>query len=243
MNQPIAPGSEEWKSHAGQTCIQQEKEKHERRGTCNLKPLINLQDLNNETNRSGEGIVIGGIHPILYKKHADDPRISVNRCRVVYNAPRANTTQSGLNVHTLYNEISSAPVTFQGARASRAIGAPKGFVTSTRDAMEAYLLANIRRKAPPRTFIALPSCFWPRSALRLNAFDVSLVVDLLRRLNAFDVTPDFVIIPPPVDYPGGWICFVRRSARGGANLGQHGTSTLGGGSVRADGFPRGGSLL
>merc|ERR1711965_908494 len=95
-------------------------------------------------------------------------------------------------------------------------------------------------------------------------------------------TPRFVIISPPVDYPGGWICFVRRLARGCAKfsttwtinpgwlcvvrnanhftkgcgsalsdglprgvpiLGQHGTSTLGGGSVRADGFSQGGSLL
>ena len=24
-----------------------------------------------------------------------------------------------------------------------------------------------------------------------------------------------------MDYPGGWICFVRRPARGGANLVQH----------------------
>ena len=88
--------------------------------------------------------------------------MSGNRCRIVYNAPRAKTSLSGLSVHTLYNEVSSAPVTFQGARAARAVGALKGFLTSTRDAMEAYLQASLKRKGSPRTFIALPRCFWPR---------------------------------------------------------------------------------
>ena len=123
VNQPIAPGSVEWKSASGQECIETEKNKHERRGTWNLNTVIELTDLIKETNASGEIVVLGGIHPILYKKQSEDPNISVNRCRIVYNAPQARTTQSGLNVHVLYNENSSAPETFQGARASRAVGA------------------------------------------------------------------------------------------------------------------------
>ena len=162
VNQPIAPGSAEWKSSAGQDCIDKERCKHERRGTWNLKPVIELPKLMEETQATGEVVVLGGIHPILYKKHAEDPNIAVNRCRIVYNAPQARTTQSGLNVHVLYNEISPAPVTFQGARASRAVGALRGFITSTRDAMEAYMQASLKRKGSPRTFIALPRCFWPK---------------------------------------------------------------------------------
>ena len=124
-----------------------------------MDSVIELTSLIEETKVPGEVVALGGIHPILYKKHAEDLKISVNRCRIVYNAPQAKTSQSGLNVHTLYNEISSAPVTFQGARASRAVGALRGFVTSTRDAMEAYLQASLKHKGSPRTFIALPRCF------------------------------------------------------------------------------------
>ncbi len=98
----------------------------------------------------------------MHEKHAEDPNIAVNRCRIVYNAPQARTTQSGLNVHVLYNEISSAPVTFQGVRASRAVDALRGFITCTRDAMEAYLQASLKRKGSPRTFIALPRCIWSK---------------------------------------------------------------------------------
>ena len=115
-----------------------------------------------ETQATGEVVVLGGIHPILYKEHPEDPNIAVSRCRIVYNAPQARATQSGLNVHVLYNEIFSAPVTFQGARAARAVGALRGFITSTRDGMEAYLQASLKSKGCPRTFIALPRCFWPK---------------------------------------------------------------------------------
>ena len=37
VNQPIAPGSAEWQSAAGQECIQTERNKHERRGTWIFK--------------------------------------------------------------------------------------------------------------------------------------------------------------------------------------------------------------
>ena len=69
----------------------------------------------------------------MYEKNSEDKEKAQLRARAVFTAPRARTS-SGLDPHTLYNEISSAPVTFQGSRSCRAVGALKGFVTSTRDA-------------------------------------------------------------------------------------------------------------
>ena len=66
------------------------------------------------------------------------------RCRIVYTAPRAYSS-SGLDVHDLYDEISSSPITFQGSRALRAYAALKGFVLSSRDATSAYLQAKLQR--------------------------------------------------------------------------------------------------
>ena len=126
-----------------------------------MKSVIELGDLYKMHNATGENIIVGGIHPIVYVKHAEDPKMAKHRCRIVYSAPRARPTEQGLHVHVLYNEVSSAPVTFQGARCARAVGALNGFITSTRDAMEAYLQAPLKRKNSARTFIALPQCFWP----------------------------------------------------------------------------------
>ena len=97
----------------------------------------------------------------MYEKHAEDPNKSILRVRIVYPQPRARTS-SGLVAHTLYQEVSSAPVTFQSIRAARAAGALKGFITSTRDAEDAYLQAKLGGRAnAAETWVALPQAFWP----------------------------------------------------------------------------------
>ena len=89
------------------------------------------------------------------------PNKSVLRVRIVYTQPRARTS-SGLDAHTLYQKVSSAPVTFQNIRAARAAGALKGFMTSTRDAEDAYLQAKLDGRAnTAETLVALPQAFWP----------------------------------------------------------------------------------
>ena len=126
-----------------------------------LGKVVELHDLLKETRETGEEIILGGIHPIMYEKHSEDVKRALIRARVVFTAPRAKTN-SGFDPHTIYNEITSAPVTFQAARASRAVGALRGFVESTRDADSAYLQANLKRKGSLRTFVALPQNFWPK---------------------------------------------------------------------------------
>ena len=96
----------------------------------------------------------------MYEKHSEDIKLAEVRCRVVFTAPRARTN-SGFDPHTIYNEVSSAPVTFQAARACRAVGALRGFVESSRDAEVAYLQASLKRPGSLRTFVALPESFWP----------------------------------------------------------------------------------
>ena len=114
-----------------------------------------------ETRQTGEEVVLGGVHPVMYEKNSEDKEKAQLRARAVFTAPRARTS-SGLDPHTLYNEISSAPVTFQGSRSCRAAGALRGFITSTRDAETAYLQAELKRKNSARTFVALPKSFWPK---------------------------------------------------------------------------------
>ena len=97
VNVPIAPNSAEWKRPDGQSCIHAERLKHERRDTWNLKSVIELSDLHKNCNATGETIIVGGIHPIVYLKHAEDPKMAKYRCRIVYSAPRATTTQQGLH--------------------------------------------------------------------------------------------------------------------------------------------------
>jgi len=162
VNKPVAANSPEWKSKAGQSALQDERQKHEKKGTWLCDKVVELSELLKETRASGEEVIIGGVHPVMYEKHSEDPKHAMLRARVVFTAPRARTS-SGLDPHTLYNEISSAPVTFQGARTCRAVGAVKGFITSTRDAETAYLQAELKRKNSARTFVALPRCFWPES--------------------------------------------------------------------------------
>ena len=63
---------------------------------------------------------------------------------------------------TMKSAALQSPSRVRGVRCARAVGALKGFVTSTRDATEAYLQASLKRKNSARTFIALPQCFWPK---------------------------------------------------------------------------------
>ena len=161
VNKPVAANSTEWRSPAGQAAIEDERLKHEKRMTWEIDKVVELADLLRETRGSGEEVVIGGVHPVMYEKHSEDKEHAELRARVVFTAPRARTS-SGLDPHTLYNEISSAPVTFQGARTCRAVGALKGFITSTRDAETAYLQAELKRKNSARTFVALPKSVWPK---------------------------------------------------------------------------------
>ena len=158
VNKPIPANSETWKSKAGQDAMQEERAKHEKRGTWNLKGVIELNDLMKQTRETGEGVILGGVHPVMYQKNSENPEQASLRVRIVFTAPRAKTS-SGLDPHTIYQEISSAPVTFQAARATRAVGAVRGFRESTRDAESAYLQASLKRKGSPRTFVALPPAF------------------------------------------------------------------------------------
>jgi hypothetical protein len=160
VNRPVAANSKEWKSTEGQDAIQIERGKHERRGTWDSTRVKELGQLLRETREGGKEVVIGGVHPVMYRKHAEDAVKAILRARVVYTAPSARTS-SGLDAHTLYQEISSAPVTFQNLRA-RAVGALKGFRTSTRDADSAYLQARLdERPTTAETWVALPRAFWP----------------------------------------------------------------------------------
>ena len=98
---------------------------------------------------------------MMYQKHSEDIKKAILRARVVFTAPSARTS-SGLDAHTLYQEISSAPVTFQNIRACRAAGALKGFCTSTRDADGAYVQIRLdSRPTTAGTWVALPRAFWP----------------------------------------------------------------------------------
>jgi len=160
VNKPIPADSEAWKSKDGQHALQGEKGKHEKRGTWDLSGVVEMRDLLKEVRESGEEIVIGGVHPVMYQKHSEDEKQAVLRARIVFTSPRARTN-SGLDPHTIYNEISSAPVTFQAARTTRAVGALRGFVESSRDAESAYLQVALKRKGSSRTFVALPPIFWP----------------------------------------------------------------------------------
>ena len=107
--------------------------KHEEKGTWDLSKVIELSELLCETRASGEELKPGGLHPVMYQKRAENADIAELRARIVFTAPKARTS-SGLDLHTFYNEISIAPVTFQALRAPREVGALRGFVTSTRDA-------------------------------------------------------------------------------------------------------------
>ena len=162
VNKLIPAGSEMWKSQDAKNAIQVEKEKHEKRGTWDVEKVIELRKLEKNMKETGEEVILGGVHPVMYQKHSESPKDAVLRDRIVFTAPRAKTN-SGFDPHTIYNEISSAPVTFQAARASRAVGALRGFVSSTRDAESAYLQAGLERKGSLKTYVSLPQTFWPES--------------------------------------------------------------------------------
>ena len=162
ITRPIAPGSAEWKSKAGQDAITTEMMEHTKRGTWNMSVVYECGDLIKESKETGEDVILGGVHPILGAKRAEKGDEDY-RCRVVFTAPRARSA-SGLDVHALYDEISAAPITFQGSRSLRAYAALKGFTISSRDAKSAYLQSKLRRPGSndPRTFVALPRQFWPQ---------------------------------------------------------------------------------
>ena len=161
VTRPISAGSPEWKSAEGQRAIEEEMANHAKRGTWDVSGVIELDGLMKECRNTGEDAIIGGIHPILGAKQAEKGVVDY-RCRVVFSAPRARSA-SGLDVHCLYDEISSSPITFQGSRTLRAYAALKGFVISSRDATSAYLQSKLQRdgKNDPRTFVALPRQYWP----------------------------------------------------------------------------------
>ena len=100
VNKPIAANSVQWKSKGGQDAIQIEKGKHEKRGTWNLGGVVELHDLLKQTRESGEEVILGGVHPVMYEKHTEDIELAEVRCRVVFTAPRARTN-SGL-IRILY---------------------------------------------------------------------------------------------------------------------------------------------
>ena len=165
VTRPIPANSKEWKSIKGQEAIITEMGEHAKRGTWNMNSVRELDDILKEARQTGEETVLGGVHPILGAKGAEDceEKDLDLRCRVVFTAPRA-WTASGMDVHSLYQEISASPITFQGSRTLRAYAALMGFVISSRDAKSAYLQSKLRREGmnDPRTWVALPRQFWPK---------------------------------------------------------------------------------
>ena len=101
VNKPIPANSETWKSKAGQDAMQEERAKHEKRGTWNLKGVIEVNDLMKQTRETGEEVILGGVHPVMYQKNSENPEQASLRVRFVFTAPRAKTS-SGLDPHTIY---------------------------------------------------------------------------------------------------------------------------------------------
>ena len=135
-------------------------------GTNDVKKISSqeeLKDILDEARNTSEDVILGGVHPILGAKMAEKGGEDQLRCRVVFTAPRA-WAASGLDVNSLYEEISNSPIPMQGSRCLRAYGALKGYIYSSRDAKSAYLQSKLRRPGSddPRTFVALPRQFWPQ---------------------------------------------------------------------------------
>ena len=169
---PIKANSEEWRSKAGQSAINTEMAKHAKRGTWDLDSVTELSDLLYQAGKTGEEIIDGGVHPILGSKGSERDASKLTwqelealmKCRMVFTAPRARTN-SGLDVHAMYDDISSSPVAFQSSRTNRAYAALRGFESSSRDAETAYLQALLCRpnSNDARTYVALPRQFWPEA--------------------------------------------------------------------------------
>jgi hypothetical protein len=165
ITRPISAGSKEWLAPSGQEAIAKEFTTHNQKGTWDLSSVKELDDVVRESRSSGEKIIIGGVHPILGAKRAEKAAAGEAeelRCRCVFTAPRA-WSPSALDITALYNEVSAAPVTFQGSRTTRAYGAMMGFINSSRDAKSAYLQSQLRRPGSndPTTWIAIPRQYWP----------------------------------------------------------------------------------
>ena len=157
---PIAAGSAEWNSKAGQEAIWTEINEHTKRGTWDLSGVRELDDVYAESRRTGEVFIIGGTHPILgakgsERKSNDDEDLDLS-CRTVFTNPSARST-SGLDVHALYDEISAAPITFQGSRVIRASATFMVFTLSSRDAKSAYLQSHLRREGLHLSVCLVPS--------------------------------------------------------------------------------------
>lgn len=80
----------------------------------------------------------------------------------MFTAPNARTP-SGIDPKALYEEVSAAPITFQGSRTLRAYAALMGYEISSRDAKSAYLQSPLQRPGGPQTWIALPRAYWDES--------------------------------------------------------------------------------
>ena len=100
-----------------------------------MSTVREMSDVIKESHSSGKDVIIGGIHPLFGAKGAESEK-PVPRCRYVFTGPRA-WTASGLDVNSLYQEVSSSPITFQGSRTLRAYAALKGYEISTRDVKSA----------------------------------------------------------------------------------------------------------
>ena len=170
VTRPIAPGSAEWKSEAGQEAVHKEMQEHKNRGTWDMKSVMELDDLLAMARKEKIELVLGGVHPILGAKGAEmaanstlkEALLEELRCRVVFTAPNA-WTPSGVDPRALYDEITAVPITFQGSRTLRAYAALMGFEISSRDAKSAYLQSPLQRPGGPQTWIALPKAYWDES--------------------------------------------------------------------------------
>ena len=65
VNKPVAAGSAQWKSVEGKTALDEEAKKHEKKGTWNLKKVVELKELLRETRETGEEVILGGVHPVM----------------------------------------------------------------------------------------------------------------------------------------------------------------------------------
>ena len=68
---PVAAGSKEWNSEKGQAAIAEEMQNHLKRGTFGMDQVQELDDIMKECRRSGEDVILGGVHPILGCKGAE----------------------------------------------------------------------------------------------------------------------------------------------------------------------------
>ena len=153
--------SDEAKTPESIAARDEEVAEHRKRGTWKEDSVTELSDLLKDPSK--HEVMYGRVFGILGNKHDElEAEHHKKKYRSVFQGSNIRT-KTGTSAIELFEEISSSPASFVAIRCALACAVLMKMVATVRDALCAYLQADIHVPGRIETWVSLPQSYWPNA--------------------------------------------------------------------------------